>query len=392
MSQQQPDRSALFELGFRPFFLAGAIFATLAIPLWIAAWLGLAGSWQPVGGWLAWHMHEMLFGFVAAIVAGFLLTAVQNWTGVPGLKGRPLIALAAVWLLARLAWLAALPVWLVVTLDMLFLPAVALVMARSVWIARQPRNYPIVLVLILLALCNLASLMGLAQGDFTLQRQGNIGALWLVAALMSIIGGRVIPFFTQRGLDLPHPIPALPWLDHLLLAGSIAVALLMLGGIALQPSVGMGLLFALLGAGHMARLLLWHHPRIWQVPLLWSLHLAYAWLIIALYAMALWNAGWLISFSQAIHLLTIGSMSGLILAMIARVSLGHTGRPLKPAPAISAAFILLNLAVPARVWMTTQWPQTGFWLAALCWGGAFALFVWHYAGMLYRPRPDGRPG
>lgn len=101
MSQQQPDRSALFELGFRPFFLAGAILATLAIPLWIAAWLGLAGSWQPVGGWLAWHMHEMLFGFVAAIVAGFLLTAVQNWTGVPGLKGRPLIALAAVWQIGR---------------------------------------------------------------------------------------------------------------------------------------------------------------------------------------------------------------------------------------------------------------------------------------------------
>lgn len=392
MTQHQPPRSALFELGFRPFFLAASVLAALAIPLWVAAWLGMTGDWQPVGGWFAWHMHEMLFGFVAAIIAGFLLTAVQNWTGVPGLSGTPLIALAAVWLLARLAWLTALPLWLVITLDMLFLPAVTLAMARSVWIARQKRNYPIVLVLALLALCNLTSLIGLASSDVALQRQGNLGALWLVAALIGIIGGRVIPFFTQRGLSLDKPMPALPWLDYLLLAGSILIAILMVSGVALRPSLPVGLLFALLGAGHLIRLLLWHHPKIWSVPLLWSLHLAYAWLVIALYAMALWNAGWLVSFSQAVHLLAIGCLGGMILAMIARVSLGHTGRPLAPVPAMSVAFILLNLAVPVRVWIAPLWPQLGFWLAALSWGAAFALFVWYYAVILYRPRPDGRPG
>ncbi|WP_022963833.1 NnrS family protein [Halopseudomonas pelagia] len=392
MRPHQPPRSALFELGFRPFFLAGSLFAAVLIPLWVAAWLGQVGDWQPTGGWFAWHMHEMLFGFVAAIIAGFLLTAVQNWTGVPGLSGTPLVALAAVWLLARLAWLAALPLWLVIALDMLFLPAVTVAMARSVWIARQKRNYPIVLVLALLALCNLVSLIGIASNDFALQRQGNLGALWLVAALVGMIGGRVIPFFTQRGLNLPQPAPALPWLDYLLLAGSILVALLMVSGIALHPSLPAGLLFALLGAGHLARLLLWHHPRLWTVPLLWSLHLAYAWLVVALYAMALWNAGWLVDFSQAVHLLAIGSISGMILAMIARVSLGHTGRPLEPAPAMSLAFILLNLAVPARVWIAPAWPQFGFWLAAVSWAGAFMLFVWYYVAILYRPRPDGRPG
>lgn len=392
MKSSQPRQAALFALGFRPFFLAGSLLAALLIPLWVAAWLGLFGAWQPTGGWLAWHMHEMLFGFVAAIIAGFLLTAVQNWTGVPGLTGAPLAALVAVWLLARLAWLAALPLWLVISLDMLFLPAVALAMARSVWIARQKRNYPIVLVLALLAACNLVSLTGLAANDFALQRQGNLGALWLVAALMGMIGGRVIPFFTQRGLNLPQPAPSLAWLDYLLLAGSILIALLMMSGIALRPSLPAGLLFALLGAGHLLRLLLWHHPRIWQVPLLWSLHLAYAWLVVALYAMAMWNAGWLVSFSQAVHLLAIGSMTGMILAMIARVSLGHTGRPLEPVPAMSVAFILLNLAVPARVWIAPAWPQFGFWLAALCWGGAFTLFVWYYAPLLCRPRPDGQPG
>lgn len=392
MNQQQPSQSALFQLGFRPFFLAGALFATLMIPVWVAAWLGLSGNWQPTGGWLAWHMHEMLFGFIAAIIAGFLLTAVQNWTGVPGLSGAPLAALAGVWLLARLAWLASLPVWLVIALDMVFLPAVTLALARSIWIARQKRNIPIVLVLALLAACNLVSLIGVATYDFALQRQGNLGGLWLVAALTGIIGGRVIPFFTQRGLELTQPLPSLPWLDYLLLAGSILVAVLMLSGVGMRPSLLSGLLFALLGAGHLIRLLLWHHPRLWGVPLLWSLHLAYAWLVVALYAMALWNAGWLISFSQAVHLLAIGSLSGMILAMIARVSLGHTGRPLKPVPAMSVAFILLNLAVPVRVWIAPTWPHAGFWLAALCWTGAFMLFIWHYAAILYRPRPDGRPG
>ncbi|GGC98091.1 NnrS family protein [Halopseudomonas salina] len=392
MKQHQPPRSALFDLGFRPFFLAGSVLAALAIPLWVAAWLGMTGDWQPTGGWFAWHMHEMLFGFIAAITAGFLLTAVQNWTGVPGLSGKPLIVLAAVWLLARLAWLTALPFWLVMTLDMLFLPAVTLAMARSIWIARQKRNYPIVLVLALLALCNLVSLIGIASLDVTVQRQGNLGALWLVAALVGMIGGRVIPFFTQRGLDLDKPMPALPWLDYSLLGGSILIALLMVSGIALRPSVPVGFLFALLGAGHLVRLILWHNPRIWSVPLLWSLHLAYAWLVIALYAMALWNAGWLVDFSQAVHLLAIGCLSGMILAMIARVSLGHTGRPLETVPAMSMAFALINLAVPARVWIAPTWPQLGFWLAALSWAAAFALFVWFYAAILYRPRPDGRPG
>src|SRR5690606_8680265 len=129
-----------------------------------------------------------------------------------------------------------------------------------------------------------------------------------------------------------------------------------------------------------------------RVPLLWSLYVAYAWLIAALVAMASWHFGWGMRFSQATHLLSIGGMSGLILAMIARVTLGHTGRPLVPPGAMSIAFVLVNLAVPARVWMTVAWPAPGFWLAALCWSGAFGLFVWHYAPMLTRPRVDGRPG
>ena len=384
--------SALFSLGFRPFFLLGSGFAAIAIVLWIAGLGGHLSGWQPVGGWLAWHQHEMLFGFAGAIIAGFVLTAAQNWTNQPGPSGWPILLLALLWLTARLAWLLNAPLWLLFPLELAFLPLVAVLLGRMLWAVRQQRNYPIMLVLLLLALTNLFSLLGMQQEQFAWQRQASQGALWLIAALMGLIGGRVIPFFTQRGLGLPSAAAALPWLDNLLLVGSLLVALLMASGLGLRPQLWIALLFMVLGAGHLLRLMRWHHPRIWGVPLLWSLHLAYAWLVMALFSMALWHAGWMNSASAAIHMLAIGSLGGLILAMIARVSLGHTGRPLEPVRAMSLAFILLNLAVPLRIWLTLWLPMTGYWLAALCWTLAFALFVWHYAGMLSRPRPDGRPG
>ena len=391
MQDRRSPLPVLFALGFRPLFLAGALFAVIAIPLWIAAFLGHI-DFAPAGGWLAWHRHEMVFGFGMAIVAGFLLTAIQAWTGVPAVTGMPVLLLAALWLVGRLAWLFDAPLWLLIPVDLLFLPLVALTIGRSLWQVKQSRNYPVLVMLLLLTLCNLLVLLGLAQDDFALQRHGAAAALWLIAGLMGLIGGRVIPFFTQRGLGLAEPVAALPRLDNLLMAGSIFVALLMLTGLGLRPSPWQAPIYLLLGLGHLLRLLRWHHPKLWTVPLLWSLHLSYAWLAIALIAMALWHGGWMLGFSQATHLLAIGGMGGMILAMIARVTLGHTGRPLEPAATMSIAFILINLAVPLRVWLSIPMPQTGFWLASLCWAVAFALYLWHYTPILLAPRPDGKPG
>ncbi|RHW20388.1 NnrS family protein [Pseudomonas jilinensis] len=382
---------ALFGLGFRPFFLAGSLYAALAVPLWIAALFGLI-DWQPAGGWLAWHRHEMPFGFAVAIVAGFLLTAVQNWTGIAGLAGRPLALLAGLWLAARLAWLVGAPNWLLIPLDLIFLPAVAIVLGLRLWQVRQVRNYPIVLVLGLLTLCNLISLIGLERSDHGLQRQGALAAIWLIAALIGLIGGRVIPFFTSRGLGLNAQVTAWPWLDHALLLGGLLLALLILSGIGLVAAPWQAVLFLVLAAGHLIRLLRWHHPGIWHVPLLWSLHLAYAWLVLALLVNGFWHLGWRPGFSQGLHLLTIGAMAGMILAMIARVSLGHTGRPLQPPVSMGVAFALLNLAVPLRVWLAPSQPLAGFWLSSLCWTAAFVLFLCHYAPMLWAPRADGKPG
>ncbi|WP_053214053.1 NnrS family protein [Pseudomonas sp. Q12-87] len=381
----------LWRLAFRPFFLAGCVLALLTIPLWLLAFTGRS-AWQPAGGWLAWHRHELLFGFGLAIIAGFLLTAVQTWTGTPGLSGKRLAALALLWLGARLAWLVDAPWPLLATLELGFALAVAALMGVTLWRVRQKRNYPIVLVLLLLAAADGLSVYGLLQHNEGLQRQSVLTGLWLVAAMMGLIGGRVIPFFTQRGLGRVEGVAPWPWLDRLLLAGSALVALLYAFGTALSANAWVGLLFVALTVGHGIRLVRWHDRGVWRVPLLWSLHLAYAWLALACLGMALWHLGVPLNPSLAVHSLTIGAMSGLILAMIARVTLGHTGRSLEPPRGMTQAFILLNLACLSRVWLVLVFPLAALWLAGLCWILAFGLYAWRYAPMLVRARVDGHPG
>ena len=379
--------SPVFRLAFRPFFLGACLLAALAIPLWLLALAGMTGDWQPAGGWLAWHRHELLFGFGVGIIAGFLLTAVQTWTGRPGLSGAPLAALVALWLAARLGWLLNVPWPLLALLELSFPLAVAGVMGWTLWKVRQTRNYPIVLVLVLLAVVD-----GVSLADAGLQRQAVLAGLWLVAAMMGLIGGRVIAFFTQRGLGRVEAVKPWPWLDYLLLGGSVLVALCYASGVALLPSLWLGVLFAVLGLGHLLRLVRWHDRGLWRVPLLWSLHLAYAWLALACLGMALWHFGVSLNPGLAVHALTVGGMGGLILAMIARVTLGHTGRPLQPPRGMGLAFVLLNLACVCRVFLVGVWPVLGLWLAGVCWCVGFGLYLWRYGPMLWRSRVDGHPG
>ncbi|MDM8350266.1 NnrS family protein [Pseudomonas sp. sp1636] len=382
----------IWRLAFRPFFLAGSLFALLAIALWVLAWSGNGPHWQPTGGWLAWHRHEMLFGFAAAIVAGFLLTAAQTWTGQPGLSGKRLMLLAGLWLAARLGWLFGAPLLLLVPLDLSFLLAVAALLARMLWVVRQKRNYPIVLVLCLLAASNALLLAGLALGDDELQRRGVLAGLWLVAALMGLIGGRVIPFFTQRGLGRLEAVKPWVWLDIALLLGCGLIAALYASGLALQPRTLLAGLFLALAAGHLLRLARWYDKGIWAVPLLWSLHLAILWLVVACVGLALWHLGLLATPSPALHGLTMGAMSGLILAMLARVTLGHTGRPLQLPSGMVWAFALFNLGCVARVLVYPLWPLAGLWLAAIGWSLALAIYAWRYVPMLVKARVDGHPG
>ncbi|VVM54580.1 NnrS family protein [Pseudomonas fluorescens] len=375
----------LFSLGFRPFFLAGAGFATIAVAIW-AVWLyGRLPDAQPVGGMLSWHRHEMPFGFAAAIIAGFLLTAVPNWTGRAGLNGWPLIGLLLVWLLARLAWLMPIPGVALIALQLPFLPLLAWVLGRDLVAAGKRDNYPILLVVALLAATQAMTLWGISTDDVGLQRRGVLAAVWLIGALMSVIGGRVIPFFIQRGLNRPAASPVHPLQTRVLLAGSLLAAVSFAGGLNDIPRGWLAALFLLLGGLHLLRLWRWHDRGIWRVPLLWSLYLAYAWLAIAALAMALWHAGAMPQQSLATHSLAVGGIGGLILAMIARVSLGHTGRLLQPSKTIVVGFVLLLIAGLCRVFLV---PFSGGALAlsALFWCAAFGLFLVRYTDVLLKPR------
>ncbi|WP_367256757.1 NnrS family protein [Pseudomonas sp. stari2] len=375
----------VFSLGFRPLFLAGAGFAALAILIW---GLWLYGHWfglQPAGDMLAWHRHEMPFGFAAAIVAGFLLTAVPNWTGIPGVRGGALIALVSVWLLGRVAWWMPLPVGLTLALQWFFLPLLAVMLARDLIAAGKRDNYPIVLVLALMAGCQALTLIGLFNDDTGLQRQGVLGALWLIAALMTVIGGRVIPFFIQRGLNRP-PAPAIhPLPTRLLLIGSLLTAMTFAAGLNDSPRLWLAALFALTGSLQVRRLICWHDRGMWRVPLLWSLYLAYGWMVLATWAMATWHLGLLGQQSLATHALAVGGVGGLIMAMIARVSLGHTGRLLQPPKAVVVGFALVLIAAGCRV-LLVPFSSLGLGLSVVLWCAGFALFLRHYTAILLKPR------
>ena len=334
----------------------------------------------------------MVFGFATAIIAGFLLTAVQTWTGQPSLSGKPLAVIALIWLAGRLGWLLNLPLVVLIPLDLLFLVALAVQMARLLLAVRQTRNYPIVVVLSLLAAADALTLAGLANAQDAWQRQGSMAGLWLVGALMTLIGGRVIPFFTQRGLGHVQQVKAWPWLDWSLLVGTALIGVLHAFGWALQPQALIGVLFLALAAGHLLRQARWYDTGIWGVPLLWSLHLAMFWLVVACAGLGLWHLGVLQLSSPWLHAFTVGSLAGLILAMIARVTLGHTGRPLQPPAGMATGFMLLNLGTVARVFLTQTWPLHGMWLAAACWALAFGIYAWQYAPMLCQTRVDGHPG
>jgi uncharacterized protein involved in response to NO len=229
------------------------------------------------------------------------------------------------------------------------------------------------------------TLWGIAVDDAGLQRRGVLAALWLVAALMTVIGGRVLPFFIQRGLNRAAAPAAHALPTRVLLLSSLLAAVSFAGGLNDVPRLWLALLFGVMGALHLLRLWRWHDRGIWRVPLLWSLFLAYAWLMVAALAMALWHAGVMPQQSLATHALAVGGIGGLILAMIARVSLGHTGRLLQPSSVVVLGFTLLLIAAVCRVFLV---PFSGFGLglSAVFWSGAFVLFLARYTGILLKPR------
>lgn len=381
----------IFALGFRPFFLLAAFFAIFLMAVWVPAFVG-GFAFDTYYGQIGWHSHEMIFGYASGVIAGFLLTAARNWTGRPTPAGGLLAAIAGLWLLGRILpyFPGIVPHGLIATVDLAFLPAVAVGIGMPLVRSGEGRNWIFLPLLAAFWAANClihAELLGLAPN---LARKGIFLGLNLIVLLIVIMGGRVIPFFTERGLAgaAMKRWPVIEWLSPL------SVILFLLAEFFL-PDALLSASFAVLAAcANGVRLAGWYTPRYWRVPLLWVLHLGYAWIV----------AGFVLKAGAAlgaappqftIHAFTVGAIGVLTLGMMARVSLGHTGRPLKVGLAMAMAFGLINLSGVTRGFLPILYPQ---WFPQLIvasgvlWIAAFVVFVILYMPILTRARVDGRPG
>lgn len=387
------DKSPVFALGFRPFYLLAGLFALLAIPLWVLTFPGDSLTGNYLHG-LAWHSHEMIFGFAVAVIAGFLLTAVRNWTGRPTPVGAALALIAALWLFARVLMMSG-PAALAATADILFLPLLGVVVAIPIIGSRNSRNYKLLVVIAGLTLANTGyhlAMMGavppwLASASLVL-------ALDIFVILIAIIGGRVTPAFIGNAVAdaKPRHIAAVEVTSFATL-----IIILVLGvssrWVAI-PQIGWVTVFAVAALAQGIRLWLWQPLRARGNWLLMMLPVAYAWLpvTLALRAIAVTGA---VPVSAAHHTLTVGAIASLMMAMMTRSSLGHSGRPLVAGRAEIGAFVLLQLSAIVRVLgasMFSSLYQESLYVSGALWTVAFAIFLWRYAPILLRPRIDGRPG
>lgn len=383
-------------LAFRPFFWLGTVFCVLALSVWWLFWHGKIVM-LPYAGIVWWHQHEMIFGFVAAIVVGFLLTAVQSWTGLPSLVGLRLWTLVVIWLLARglLAYPMTLPVYFVVLVDTLFLPMVALFMAAIVIKAKKWRNLIFAPVLLLLTFANLGMHVGALSNRTQLVTQSSYLAVWLIVCLIILVGGRVIPFFISSALKRPQT-PAPIKREKFVFISAAVVCLLQtvrVFDVNVPASIFVVPLIALIILNTW-RLFSWDIQYCWRQPLLWGLNLSYGFIIIGSVLWVVSEFG-VIATDLAIHALTIGAVMTIILAMMARVGLGHTGRVIRSLPGIGLGIAFILVAAILRSVLLIFWPDAALWAyrtSLLLCIIAFLVFIVHYTIPLWTPRPDGKAG
>jgi uncharacterized protein involved in response to NO len=381
----------LFALGFRPFFLLSGIFAILLIAVWVPAFIGGMAFSTYYGG-IEWHSHEMIFGYTLAVIAGFLLTAVRNWTERPTPTGGYLAALATLWLLGRILpfFSAVFPNWFIAFVDLSFLPALAVGIGVPLVRSGERRNLLFLPLLAVLWTANWfvhAELMGLLPN---VARKGIFLGLDLIVLLIVIMGGRVIPFFTERALPgvVMKRWPIIEWLSPL------SVLVFLLAELFFADSLWSASLAALAACANGIRLAGWYTHRYWRVPLLWVLHLGYGW-IVAGFILKAGVAIGVVPSQFTIHTFTIGGIGVLTMGMMARVSLGHTGRTLTIGSAMAIAFGLVNLAALARGLLPIlrpQWFPELIIASGVLWVTAFVIFVVIYTPILTQPRIDARPG
>lgn len=373
----------LFSMGFRPFFLAAAIWSAFSLPLWIAA---LAG-WLPFEHFNRdWHAHEMVFGYLSAVIAGFLLTAVPNWTGRLPVTGAPLMALVLLWCVGRAAMLVpgfvAAPI-----IDSAFLFVFASVVGREIIAGRNIRNASVLLLLTIFGSANVLS--HLRGVDPELALLGERIGIAVVATLVALIGGRIVPSFTRNWMAkrklTPEPASPSRFDAITLVIGAAGLAMW-----AVSPTLyAAGLVLTLAGVLHFARLVRWRGWRTTDEPLVLILHLGYFWLALGLSLQGLAIlAPSVMPAASGLHAITAGAFGVMTLAVMTRASLGHTGQALVATPRISVIYILINLGALVRV--TAPFLPDHYTallaLSAAFWSGAFAWFAVVYAPLLLLPR------
>ena len=389
------SRFALFNFPFRLFFLLTGLYGVVTVGAWMSYLFG--GLALPLG-WSSvhWHAHEMLFGLTSAAIAGFLLTAMCNWTGAPPLRGSALLGLACLWLAGRvMMWTASWwPAGWVAVVDLLFLPWMAIYVARVLLAHGNKRNLIMVAILLLLTHANGMMHAGFMTGSGFWLTLGQLTAFNLITLMMVVIGGRIIPLFTinwlrNNGGDIAAVAPSAR-LDRVTL---ITTALLVPADWLIGFPWITGFLAAVAGVLHGARLATWGGWKTGREPLLWILHLGYVWIVVALLlkGAAAFN---LVAASVWQHALGVGAMGTLILGIMTRVALGHTGRSLALPPFGVLIYLAITLGALSRVLTAVHVMdyRVGLSIAAIGWTLAFSLFVLIYWPILSRPRADGRPG
>jgi uncharacterized protein involved in response to NO len=384
----------VLRLGFRPFFLAAAVFAIISMAIWMANYVfAVEFSFSGISPNL-WHAHEMIFGYVMAVVAGFLLTAIKNWTGVEVLRGKALAFLFSLWLLARLLPVSGLmvPVEFIALVDVTFLFLLTVACLRPVLMVKQYKQLGIVSKLFLLMLCNVAFYLGLMGVLADGVQWGLYSALYMIIALIFVMMRRVMPMFIQNGIDGEVELKNRAWVDH---SSLVLLVCLWISDVFTEYDSLTAIFAVLLTLLHALRLAGWYTNKIWSKSLVWILVAAYAAFILgfALKALSITSG---ISPFLSVHAFTAGGIGLLTIGMMSRVSLGHTGRNIFEPPAIVFwSFAVLLLGVVFRVvfpLFNTDLYVYWIGISQVLWMIAYAIFVFVYAPMLLSARVDGRDG
>jgi len=386
-----------FAQGLRPFFLLAGVDAIFNMAVWLIVYFR-PDLWPAAAlPAMYWHGHEMIFGFIAAAIAGFLLTAVPGWTGRSSYAGVPLILLSALWLAGRVAMFAPLgvPPVLAAIIDLAFFPALALSLTPPLVKARKIRNFPFPLLLLALFAADLVFQLG-SLGTLDMGEHISLSiAVDIISILIVIVGGRIIPAFTKSGLARFRAnldLASSRTVEYMAIASIVAV----LGGDLAAPLSQLNGAIALAaGVLQALRLAQWQGYRTVREPLIWVLHLGYAWLALALLLKGIWLLAGCPIAEKWLHALTVGAFATMILAVMPRAALGHTGRPLAAPPSMAIGYLLLTVAALVRVFAPALAPAhygTEIVIAGACWIAAFGLFVVVYAPILTRPRADHRSG